>query len=240
MPHLRCHKTGCAFIRGKRLFEETALKAGKPGGCLSQLPSFLSPAVVLLQPSLIPELLKCCTSMGHHDYQVFSLDLGNLKGLPVVSAPLLTQRMGIIGIANREGEANSTIESMKALEVIYSLGRHRGQDKEKFFVPFLAMEALSDSASFKWDKALETKLCSDATLVLYASLHNHATDHLFYRVIASMLNDAVANPSVQVRCFVNLGCREAMLPLFYSDGQSEMVLLRYHPVQNFIEFRKEK
>ena len=192
--------------------------------------------------------------MSHHDYQVFSLNLGVLKGLPVVSRALLTQRaFSQMPDRSSESAVSSIIEWMKALEIIYSLGTWQGHQSrnEKFFVPFLATEALSDDAPYKWDWNLAEELSDDTALVLYAALHSHVTDHFFHRLIASLLSDALANAASNPQCYINLGCKEAMLPLFYTDrltasGEGrghrahEMVLLRYHPIQNFIEFRKKR
>ena len=175
--------------------------------------------------------------MNHHEYQVFTLPLGFLKGLPVVSAQLLRQRMVVLGVADGTNE-KSIIEWMKTLDVIYSLGKRRGEE-EKFFVPFLATEALSDKACCKWDQDRADELASDESLVLYALLPFHATEQFFHRLIASLLADAVVNVSSLPKCYINLGCKEAMLPLPSEDLQSSQdpVLLKYHRIQNIIEFR---
>ena len=98
------------------------------------------------------------------------------------------------------------------------------------FVPFLATEAVSD-----WNEGVVSEF--DNALILYAQLPILTTDQFFHRLITSLLKDSVETESQKM--WINAGCKEAMLPLHepHSRAPLGLVLLRYHPIQNIIEFR---
>ena len=78
--------------------------------------------------------------------------------------------------------------------------------------------------------------------MLYANIHIPASYQFFYGLIAELLKDVLTEPDVRKsRCCVNLGCKEAILPLHYMDEKLHSrvfrVYLQYHPLQNIIEFR---
>ena len=171
--------------------------------------------------------------MTPNEYMVFAPSNAALCKLPVVTSQLLHHRMSDMNLDGRKQDA--VISWMKELEVIYSIGNERS---DIFFVPFLATEAVSDQAMFDWNEGVAMEF--DTALTLYAQLNVPATEQFFHRLIALLLKDAAA---MGPRVWVNLGCKEAMLPLHYDEPNSQqrqqlgVALLRYHPIQNIIEFR---
>ena len=149
--------------------------------------------------------------------------------------------MAQLGAPERK-EQELIFEWLKRLEFAYSIGKigGRGEEKEKFFVPFLAAESQSDNAYYNWDPDLEAQF-NDCPVVLYTQLHIPATEHFYHRLIASLLSDAVKSSQQQKPCYIKLGCEAAILPLQSEDRDSpntlSQVLLKYHAVQNIIEFR---
>lgn len=205
--------------------------------------SVLPPPDCLLPTSFIPELLTTCTrKMSHHIYEVFSrsCNSGFLKNLPVVSIPLLKYHIERMKSIDKP-EQETVTKWLKTHEVIYSIGWK--DSEEVVFVPFLASEPLAEDAKYYWDPTLEKMFDSSAnTSILYAQLHIPATYQFFHRLVASLLSDMLAHPSLQTSCCINLGCREAILPLQYEDRETQttrkfFMLTKYHPIQNIIEFR---
>ena len=139
-----------------------------------------------------------------------------------------------MGLGDSKREHQVVISWMKELEVIYSIGSLR-RESDIFFVPFLATDAASEQIMFDWNEGVVSEF--DNALILYAQLPILTTDQFFHRLIASLLKDSVATESQKI--WINAGCREAMLPLHepLSRVPLGMVLLRYHPIQNIIEFR---
>ena len=177
--------------------------------------------------------------MTFQEYQVHMVLPPFLKSLPIINSPLLSARMAELGVDDRK-ETDVVFEWLKRLEFAYSIGKV-GAEKEKFFVPFLADETQSDNAFFRWEDSLEEEF-KNCELVLYVLLHVPATEHFYHRLIASLLSDAVKSPHPQA-CYINRGCKGAILPLQYEERSSPpnsflfQVLLNYYAVQNIIEVR---
>ena len=164
----------------------------------------------LVRPSFIVKLLNMCTEMNHHEIEVFSVRHTSLQQFPIIRAQLLNHRMAREMHVTEQSHQNTVIEWMKRLEVVYSLGKF-GSDRETFFIPYLATHTLSDNALYSWNDAVLEEF-NDASVVLFARLSIPATQQFFYRLIASLLTDILQNPSIS-KCFINLGCTEAMFPL---------------------------
>ena len=182
----------------------------------------------ILRPAFIAELLQTCLEkMTDYDNMVFALSNPALSRLPVITSQLLEARMSTNGLDFHEHQA--VISWMKELEVIYSIGSPR-RESDIYFVPFLATEAVSD-----WNEGVVSEF--DNALILYAQLPILTTDQFFHRLITSLLKDSVETESQKM--WINAGCKEAMLPLHepHSRAPLGLVLLRYHPIQNIIEFR---
>ena len=171
------------------------------------------------------------------DYQVLP---SFLKSLPIISSSLLSVRMAELGAVEHKDQV-LLFKWLKQLELAYSIGMVEDVG-ESFFFPLLATEILSDNAFFRWDPSLEVQFAS-CPVVLYALLHIPATEHFYHRLIAFLLSDAIKNPQEHMQpCYINKGCYEAILPLQYKEHDFPQnnflfqVLLKYHSVQNIIEF----
>ena len=194
----------------------------------------ITTADCILKPAFIADLLQTCLGkMNPEEYMVFAPSNTALRKLPVVTSQLLHHRMSDMNLDAKKQDA--VISWMKELEVIYSIGNERS---DIFFVPFLATEAVSDQAMYDWNEGVASEF--DTALTLYAQLHVPATEQFFHRLIALLLKDAA---TMGPHLWINLGCKEAMLPLHYDNPDSQqrqqlgVALLRHHPIQNIIEFR---
>ncbi len=184
--------------------------------------------------------------MNSHNYMIHATNITTFKKLPVVSAPFVKQQMKII-IAKKKkfrqfvpDEEEAILEWAKKLELIYSLGK--SGKHMLYFVPFLATETLGDQANFDWDFVEAEGFQAKDITMLYAKIHIPASYQFFYGLIAELLKDVLIEHNVlKSRCCVNLGCKEAILPLYYVDDKLHChvfrVYLQYHPLQNIIEFR---
>lgn len=136
-------------------------------------------------------------------------------------------------------EQDAILDWAEELELIFSL--RKLEEHVLYFVPFLATEALGDQASIDWDHKEAMQFQADDVTILYAEMHIPSTYQFFYRFIAELLKDVITVPCIQKsgRCRIKLGCMEAILPLQFVDIDHMFcwVYLRYHPLQNMIEFR---
>ena len=199
----------------------------------------------LIHPTFLIELLHSM-EMNSHNYMSHATNITALKKLSVVRAPFPKQQMKTIIAMKKDfrqlvpDEEEAILEWAEKLELIYSLGK--SGEHMLYFVPFLATEALGDQANFDWDYDEAEKFQARDITVLYAKIHIPASYQFFYGLIAELLKDVLTEPDVRKsRCCVNLGCKEAILPLHYMDEKLHShvfrVYLQYHPIQNIIEFR---
>lgn len=185
--------------------------------------------------------------MNSHNYMIHATNITALKKLPVLSSPFPRQQMETLVSTKKESkqllpdEQEAILDWAEKLELMYSLGKVG--EHTLYFVPFLATEALGDQANFDWDGDEAAGFQADDITKLYAILHIPASYQFFYGLIAELLKDVVTEHDVRKsgRCCINLGCKEAMLPLHYVDEKLQSrvfrVYLQYHPLQNIIEFR---
>ena len=201
----------------------------------------------LIRPAFLIELLLSM-EMNSHNYMIHSISIAALKKLPVLNAPFPKQQMETLIAQKKEfrlltpDQQDAVLEWAEKLELIYSLGKYK--DHTLYFLPFLATEALGDQANYHWDyEEAEGFLSDDSTTVLYAQMHIPASYQFFYGLIAELLKDVVTEHNLQKseRCCINIGCKEAILPMHYIDERLHSrvfrVYLQYHPLQNIIEFR---
>ena len=199
----------------------------------------------LIRPSFLIELLLSM-EMNSHNYMIHATNINALKKLPVVSAPFPKTQMETLVAQRKEFaqlvpvEEDAILEWADNLEIVYSLSKVK--EHMLYFIPFLATEAMGEQANFDWDQDEAEGFQAPDMTILYAEMHIPASYQLFYGLIAELLKDVVTEHTVQMgRCCINWGCKEAILPLHYIDEKLHSrvfrVYLRYHPLQNIIEFR---
>ena len=184
--------------------------------------------------------------MNFDNYLIHATSINAVKRLPIFGAPFPKQQMVILNeskVNSRQltpDEQDAILDWAEKLDLIFSLGKFG--EHILYFVPFLATEALGDEASIDWDdKEAAQFQANDITTVLYAEMHIQLSYQFFYCLIAELLKDVITVHYIQKsgRCLIKLGCMEAILPLQFVDmGHTfSRVYLRYHPLQNVIEFR---
>ena len=195
----------------------------------------------LLQPLFLEHLIKSMMINTSQEYMVFTVSTIQLKRLPVVTAPWPKKQMDIL-IANGAGkfqlentEQDEVLCWAEKLEVMFNIGAKDGE--VHYFVPFLSE---GESPSYFWVDDEAGSFDTENTTVLYASLHFPATHNFFCRLIAELLKDFLKDAKRGNKCFINFGCMEAILPMKCESAQQRQelsVYLKYHPLQNIIEFR---
>ena len=199
----------------------------------------------LIRPAFLNELLRSL-EMNSHNYMIHATNITALKKLPVLNAPFPKAQMETLMAQKREfrqitpEQQVAVLDWAEKLELIYSLGKHK--DHKLYFVPFLATEVLGDQANYDWDPDEAAQFLADDFTVLYAEMRIPSSYQFFYGLIAELLKDVVTEHNAQKgRCCINLGCKEAILPMHYIDERLHSrvfrVYLQYHPLQNIIEFR---
>ena len=198
----------------------------------------------LLCPAFLIELLLSM-EMNFDNYLIHATSINAVKRLPIFGAPFPKQQMEIL-IASKVNsqqltpdEQDAILDWAEKLDLIFSLGKFG--EHILYFVPFLATEALGDEASIDWDDKEAAQFQADDITILYAEMHIPSSYQFFYRLIAKLLKDVITDHYLQKfgRCRIKLGCMEAILPLQLVDMDHvpTRVYLRYHPLQNIIEFR---
>lgn len=176
---------------------------------------------------------------------MFALNNKELKDLPIVTAQWPKKQMDNLA-AQKDGqfqlessEQDQVLFWAEKLELMFNIGENRR--KVYYFVPFLATEAMGEYPSYSWNEDVAKSFDGRSTTVLYASLHFPATHNFFCRVIADLLKNVLKDVKRGTKCFINLGCMEAILPMKCTTSAQQhielSVYLRYHPLQNIIEFQ---
>ena len=172
-------------------------------------------------------------------YGVFGHHIGELKNLPIALRPWPVAQITELQQHSTNQQQTSIIKWAEKFNLFYSLGYHGNQ--EIYFIPLLATEFLGDHATYDWPEGDETDHWYNlkTTTTLYAKLNFSATDHFFYSVLTEMLKDIVNavrhNPK---KCFIKYLCREAIMPVHVAEANTDItVYLKYHLLQNVIEFR---
>ena len=178
------------------------------------------------------------TSGDRSLYEVFTITARHLKNLPVVSSPWSLNVAETIAhdytdfpLTNKSKEA--ILDWAERLGLMLKIGQ--GQKKEiYYFVPSLATVLMGVAAKYHWSEEEEAFYKSSKATVLYAYLHFPANHLFFNRVLSELLKDG----SSGMELYINLDCKEAILPLALVDSKGVLsVMIVYHQLQNVIEFR---
>ncbi len=194
-------------------------------------PELLIKLMIQLRPYIIEDYM--------HLYQLFNITTEELKQLPVVSKPFI----GYI-LENILGVKQDSPLSEEEAETIYKWAEHLGlifpfksKNEIFYFVPSLATNAMGNEAKYHWDMGNELHYQNIDATVLCAFLKIPANDLFFHQLLALMIKDAMSKKIDTL--YINSGCREAIIPLYYLEEElkSFPVMILYHPLQNIIEFR---
>ncbi len=184
-------------------------------------------------------------SLSSEAYTDFVHNIPLLQKLPIVLYPwpkaqILSIYPGVSG-----QQITSIIKWAEAYELFYSLGYIANH--EVLFIPLLSTEFLADESCYDWPDGDESDHWYNQPSVtrLYAKLGFSATDHFFYSVLTEILKDILngAKHNPGLRCYINYGCKEAIMPIRVPEANQAhthiTVYLKYHLLQNVIEFRTE-
>lgn len=195
----------------------------------------------LLKPGFLVDLLKNL-SLTSDAYKDFVHNIPLLQNLPIVLYPWPKAQILTIHPEVTSQQVISIIKWAEQYQLFYSLGYV--SNHEVLFIPLLSTEFLADDACYDWPEGNEEDHWYNQPDVthLYAKLGFSATDHFFYSVLTELLKDILngvkRNPSL--KCYINYGCKEAIMPLRVPGVNTNItVYLKYHLLQNVIEFRTE-
>lgn len=190
----------------------------------------------LLKPGFLVDLLRKLSLTSNFNAQVFGHNIPQLKGLPIFLNPW---PMSQIDQAFSTQQQTSIMKWAERYDLFYSLG-YSG-NHEVLFIPLLSTEYLAEDASYDWPEEDEPWYNRPDTTVLYAKLNFSAIDHFFYLVLTEILKDIVNNNTQHNpnrKCYINYGCTEAIMPVHVSEVNTDItVYLKYHRLQNVVEFR---
>lgn len=195
----------------------------------------------LLNPGFLIDLLKKL-SLETDDYNdAFTHVIPMVKGLPVVLNPWPLAQISALSSRLTMHQQRSIIKWAERYELFYSLGYHNNH--EVFFIPLLATEFQSEvTADWPQKEDEEQWYNQPEVKVLYAKLNFCAIHHFFYLLIKEALKNVVDGlelHSVQ-KCFIRVGCTEAIVPIYVPEIKMDIrVYLKYHMLQNTVEFRTE-
>ena len=181
-------------------------------------------------------------SLTSDAYKDFVHNIPHLQSLPVVLYPWPKAQIFNTNPEINSQQSVSVIKWAENYDLFYSLG-YLG-NHEVLFIPLLSTEFLADEACYDWPEGdEETHWYNRPNVVyLYAKLGFSATDHFFYSVLTEILKDILngMQPSPNLKCYINYGCTEAILPIHVPEANTNItVYLKYHLLQNVIEFRTE-
>ncbi len=171
-----------------------------------------------------------------------------LKKLPVVAKPWPLAMIRKLNKKLTTQQVDSIIKLAERYELIYSLGYHGNPqhgNHEVFFIPLLSTEFLGEGAVYDWLSGEEEEYWYNKTgyvTIIYAKLNFPALDQFFHSLLAELLKDVV-NGSQHFpghKCYINIGCIEGIMPVHLKENNSAIsVYLKYHRLDNVIEFRAE-
>lgn len=179
--------------------------------------------------------------------ETFTHDIPFLQNLPIALNPW--PKAQIIGIHQNftTQQVTNIMNWAEKYELFYSLG-YMG-NHEVYFIPLLSTEFLGDDAYYDWpDEDEEDSWYNKPSItVLYAKLNFSAIDHFFYSVLTEILKDVLndvqhnlAKNARKSKCYIGYRCQEAILPIRVEEISCDIkVYLKYHLLQNVIEFRTE-
>lgn len=192
----------------------------------------------LLRPGFLVDLLRKLSLKSDMYREAFQHEIPLLKNLPIVLSPWPKAQILTLGRFSTH-QQDCIIKWAEHYELLYSLGYHIGGKHEMFFIPALATEFLSEDASYDWPDSEDWYEREDVN-ILYARLNFSAIDYFFYGLLTEILRDIVKdsqrNPTL--KCYINYGCMEAIMPIHVKEVGSDIsVYVKYHRLQNVIEFR---
>ena len=172
--------------------------------------------------------------------EAFTHSMPLLKHLPVVINPWPSAQILATHPNFTKQQIASIIKWAEDLKLFYSLGYWNLH--EVYFIPLLATEFLAEDACYDWPFTDDDKpwFSEPDVTTLYAKLNFSAVHHFFYAVLTEILKDIVAGVQNNPRqtCHIRDGCTEAIMPIHLPEGNNSiLVYLKYHLLQNVIEFR---
>ena len=186
----------------------------------------------MLNPGFIVKVLENMELAGDMYINGFKLPERCVQQLPVVRKGFVERQMDMQKLTDWE-DKNTVLEWMEKMDLIIQVG------PSIYFIPVLAMPVAS-TPTWKWSEEEEGKFDECNTTVLFAKLRFPATPHFLHSLIAVLIEEILKYQHSYLSCFINLGCSEAILPLCASQRVLTPLLLRYHEIANFIEFRAPK
>lgn len=196
----------------------------------------------LLKPGFLVDLMKKLSLNSENYRRVFAHHIPQLKNLPVVMHPWPMAQISNLQNTLTQQQQTSIIKWAERFELFYSLGYSRNH--EVYFIPLLATEFLAEEASCDWpfEEEREPWFSHADVITLYAKLNFSAVDHFFYSLLSEILrdvvNDAQHSHDKNNKCYIKYLCREAVLPMRVANTSNVItVYLKYHLLQNVIEFR---
>jgi len=197
----------------------------------------------LLKTEFLIELLKKLSLETEVYKDAFTHDIPMVKGLPVVLNPWPKAQIMAINSHLTLHQQDSIMQWAEKYELMFSLGYYRNY--QVYFIPLLATEFQTDETTWDWPEGDdEDQWYSQKTaIVLYARLNFCAIHHFFYLLIKEALKDVVDSTHQfrsMSKCYIKLGCMEAIVPIQVQEaGHDIMVYMKYHILQNAVEFRTE-
>lgn len=192
----------------------------------------------LVCPRLIVELMKSLMVV-EHAARVYKDEFTFRYHLPILNYPFVKKKIEAQGLKN-EAEQLKLLACMKRFHFLFSIGPSTDPNKQRFLVPYLASEECVEHAKFQqWDPQYVWKnFGTPSCITLYAELRFPATLQFFHSLLAVLLAQLLNHPPAgrDYHYFIKLGCKQAVLYLNYENEEKE-VFLKYHPIQNVVEFR---
>ena len=194
----------------------------------------------LLKPGFLLDLFKKLSLKSEMFKESFCLHVPLLKNLPIVPIPWPLCQIATIDSSLANHHQTSIIKWAERYELLFSLGYYGSY--EVYFIPLLATEFLGEDSSYEWLKGDEEDHWYNKTdaNILYALLKFSALDFFFHSLLTEILKDVVngVQQHSSYKCYIKIGCMEAIMPVHVPDVNSNInVYLKYHRLQNVIEFR---
>lgn len=134
-----------------------------------------------------------------------------------------------------DSEKEAVVRWAEFLELMFRIEGDGPKRETYYFVPSLATEMMGEGAKYHWDNEKERYLSSKEATVLFAYLNFPANHQFFNRLLAVLIKEGLVK---RLEMYINRGCTEAIMPLLQPSAQSPfIVLLKYHALQNVIEFK---
>lgn len=194
--------------------------------------------VCVVYPRLIVELIKSFLQLDEAR-RVFKDEFTFRYRLPILNYPFVKKKIGEQGLTD-EAEQLKLLACMKKFNLLFAISPSSEPLKQRFLVPYLATEECAELGVFQqWDSQYVGKIFGPPNCItLYAELQFPATLQFFHSVLAVLFAQLLSHQPVSHdhHYYIKLGCKQAVLPLNHENEDRE-VFLKYHPIQNIVEFR---